>query len=187
MLLAAAGAPEEQIFQILGTILSDVVMVLVDLVPCIIIMIDGMIDLGFDLSRCHAFQVLHCEQLVILHLYKTHPVTKVILGADKLAAPDHAEVDRHLVVLEQLACAQGHRLVSAGNGAHTLRENAHAMAGLDDPADFLHRVKIRRKILLGNHPKQIDHQRQMGTVELVIACHEIHLQRQQRCAHEDVV
>ena len=40
VLLAAAGAPEEQIFQIFGTVLANVIMVLVDLIPGIVIMID---------------------------------------------------------------------------------------------------------------------------------------------------
>ena len=36
-------------------------------------------------------------------------------------------------------------------------------------------------------PQKLEYQRQVGTVELVIACHEVHLQRQQRRAHKDVI
>ena len=60
--------------------------------------------------------------------YMTHPVTEIIFGAGEVAAPNHAVVDRHLVVLKQLARAQGHRLVGAGNGTHTLGENADTVA-----------------------------------------------------------
>ena len=158
VLLAAAGAPEQQIFQILCAVLSDVIVVLVDLVPGIIIVVNGTVDFRLDLGGGHTLQVLHREQLVILHLHMAHPIPEVILGAGKIAASDHAVVDRYFVVFEKLARAQGHRLVGAGNRAHALRENADAVAGFDDPADLLYRVEIRGEILLGNDPKKIEYQ-----------------------------
>ena len=187
MLLAAAGAPEQQVLKILRAVFTDVVVVLVDLVPGIIIVIDGPVDLVLDLGGGHGFQLLHRKQLVKLHLHMARPVPEVILGAGQIAAPDDAVIDGNFVMLEQLASAQSHRLVGTGNGAHALGEDADSVAGFDYPADLLHRIKIRCEILLGDDPQKIEHQGQMTAVELVIACHKVHLQGQQRRTNEDIV
>ena len=187
MLSAAAGTPEEQILQILGAVFSDVVVVLVDLVPCVVVVVDGAVDDVLDFLHGQPIQILGGEQLVELHVHTAEPVAEIVLGTGKVAAADHGIVDRDLVVLEKLTGTDGHRLVGTGDGTHALGEEAHAAACLDDPADLLHGIEVGGEVLLGDDAQKLEHEGEMGAMELVIARHKVHAQGEKRGAGENVV
>ena len=52
--------------------------------------------------------------------------------AGQIAAADDRVVNRQLGFFDQFACADGYRLVGAGDGAHTFREDADGAACLQN-------------------------------------------------------
>ena len=149
----------------LRAIFTNVIGILMYLVPCVIIVINRPVDSLFNLFRAHPFQIFRREKLVKLHFHPAVAILQIILWTGEIATSNHRIVNRYFMMLEQLSCTQRHRLVCAGDRAHALRKDTYSAAGFYDSADLLDRVKIGGEVFLGNHPQEPEHK---GQVELYL-------------------
>ena len=150
-------------------------------------MMDGLVEPGLDLLLGHALEILGREEEVDGDVDAAGPLVEAVLGVGEVAAGDLGHEDGHLVVLEELARAEGAGLVRAADGAHAFGEDDDLAAALDDPVDLPRRVEVGHEVALGDHLEKAEDEGQVGAEELVVARHVVEAHGQEGDARVEVV